>query len=287
MNKKILVFGMIGLFVMVLASAAVLQYFGFTSRNVVVTEATSFTGDTNYDLVAIAGETSSSEDMNIESLTTVNAPLSIVTTISPEAEETTHTPVFVLSASGTPVGQDSMVYIDASDVSVSTLSDLGTISWDVNVTDGYIAHVDVRLDNGETLVFEYAKVDPTNCDDAVDYPDGEVNTFGDKGIVDNDAYAWLSSGVPGPCGNSTFDENHKSLTNWKTTWGSVSVIGFDLEVDNWIEDSTSEVKNILINGNPIEITLKPKEDLSFRVETEFPLDITNGTYTVNTTVELR
>ena len=148
-------------------------------------------------------------------------------------------------------GNEARVVIQASDIGITTLNDLQTISWNAKGVVGYTPHVDVYLDNGKTLVFEYAKVDPLNCDNSAGYPTGDVNTFGDKGIVNNSAYAWLSSGAPGPCGDPAFDENHNSLTDWKITDGSAGILRFEIEVDNWIPslaNSVAYVDAIEING---------------------------------------
>jgi len=104
-------------------------------------------------------------------------------------------------------------------------------------------------------VFEYAKVDPVlGCDDSGDYPTGSFNTFSDKGIVDSGAFAWLSSGPAGPCGDGTFDANHMSLADWKSTGiaginGSTPVLRLEIEVDNWIESSEAYINDVLVNGS--------------------------------------
>ena len=140
-----------------------------------------------------------------------------------------------------------------------TLANLNSISWMQYVESGYASHVDVFYDNtadgvaDDTLVFEYAKVDPADCDDAADYPTGAVNTFDDKGIVDVDAYAWLSSGPSGPCGDAgTFDANHKSLADWKLALPTADVIAIEIEVDGWIGESEAFIDDVTINGELVE-----------------------------------
>ena len=134
-----------------------------------------------------------------------------------------------------------------------TLNDLQTLSWQQYVEQGYISHVDVRLDNNKVLVFEYAKVDPNNCDNSGNYPlDEQVNTFDDKGIVDDNAYAWESSGPAGPCGDSIFDASHNSLAEWKTTYGSANIVALEFEVDAWISESEAFLDDITLNGALIE-----------------------------------
>src|SRR3989344_4403493 len=132
-----------------------------------------------------------------------------------------------------------------------TLNEIDSISWDAYVVDGYAPHVDVFLDNGKTLVFEYAKVDQNDCDDVADYPDGAINTFYDKGIVDDSAYAWLSSGPAGPCGNETFDANHNSLAEWKASDGEEEITKIEIEVDGWIYESESHIWNVEINNEDV------------------------------------
>ena len=141
----------------------------------------------------------------------------------------------------------------------TTLSDLDSISWMQFVDHGYISHVDVLLDTAgdgggvdDALVFEYAKVDPEDCDDSEDYPTGSVNTFGDKGIVDSGAFAWLNSGPPGPCGDSVFDAGHKSLAGWKTAFPNAKVIALEIEVDGWIEESEAFLDDVKINDVLVE-----------------------------------
>ncbi len=131
--------------------------------------------------------------------------------------------------------------------SQTTLEDLDSISWNAEVIEGYLPHVDVFLDNGETLTFEYAKVQ-TPCDNA--YPEGNLNTFGDKGIIDDSAYAWES--IPGYCGLPAFDEQHKTLADWKTIYGDVEITKIEFEVDGWIEASESYFNNLVINGEEVE-----------------------------------
>ncbi len=289
MNKKILLFVIAPVLALALVTATVLTFMGQVQRDVTITESFKFVGGDASPITIIGGESVISEDLSVESLTSVVIPLSIETT--PVEEGVEHTVNYLLDNSGgvcTPWPQETCekrIFISAEDVGIETLDDLNSISWDANVLGGYITHVDVILET-DALVFEYAKIDPLDCDDVVDYPTGEVNTFGDKGLIDADAYAWLSSGVPGYCGLPEFDATHNSLTEWKITRGSEKVIGFEIEVDNWVSPSNSEVKNILINGNPVEVSIKPSDKLAFNVETEFGL-LNIGNYTIETTVDTR
>jgi len=145
-----------------------------------------------------------------------------------------------------------------------TLNEIDSISWDAYVVDGYAPHVDVFLDNGKTLVFEYAKVDPTDCDDAADYPDGAVNTFDDKGIINDNARAWLTSGDAG-CGNDDYDCPgfiDGLLSQWKvetaddsTINGNTPVLRLEIEVDGWIPtiaESEAFIDDVYVNEILVE-----------------------------------
>ena len=114
-----------------------------------------------------------------------------------------------------------------------------------------MGHVDVILED-KTLVFEYAKVDASNCDDAP-YPTGTMNTFGDKGIIDNDAYAWLSPGPAGPCGDTTFNNGHNTLSQWKLSDGDKQIVALEFEVDSWIDTTTAKIWDLKVNDGDIEV----------------------------------
>ena len=285
MNKKNIMFGVLFVFALALVSAAVILY--SVSQSVTVNPSFTFVGDNAAPVIVAGGESVSSEDLSLDSDTSVIIPLGIETT--PVEVGITHTEEYILSASGVQ-GTDSMVYISAVDAGVSTVGDLDTISWDANNLLGYASHVDVLIDTDsdgvvdDALVFEYAKVDASDCDDVGDYPTGEFDTFADKGTIGASSYAWLSSGPAGPCGDSVFDAGHKTLTYWKVL--NYDIIGFDFEVDNWIQDSDTDLSNILINGASVEVSLKSEESLDFRVNTEFGLEVL-GDYTIETTVDVR
>ena len=184
---------------------------------------------------------------------------------------------YILEATGV-AGNESRLIINSSLFGVNNLNDLTTISWDANVL-GYLPHADVYLDLNEdgiynssvddVLVFEYAKVNNTNCDNAP-YPTGTLNTFADKGVLNDSSFAWLNSGDAGACGSPTFFSH--SLLDWKsgqtengkTINSSSKVLKIELEVDNWILDSHSEVINVLLNGNGVNFTLNPFEVLDLK-----------------------
>ena len=123
-------------------------------------------------------------------------------------------------------------------------------------------HLDVYLDidgNGtynsgtdDVLVFEYAKVGAP-CDNTP-YPTGNLNTFGDKGSLTDSSLGWLNSGDAGPCGGASFFSH--SLADWKagqtengkTIDGNTAVLRLELEIDAWVNNSSAEVSNIIVNN---------------------------------------
>ena len=112
----------------------------------------------------------------------------------------------------------------------------------------------MKLLTANQIKAEYAKLGPAQCDDVVDYPIGNFNTFKDKGSVNSGAYAWLSSGPAGTCGSEPFDTNHNSLAEWKVGGpgginGTTPVLRLEIEVDNWIESSEAYIQNVLVNGS--------------------------------------
>ena len=306
MNKKILMFGLPILAMIGFVVAVVVPYLGQVQSSVDVTESFEFLGDGVMHASITGGEAVTSDNLYVASKTSVVIPLSIETEVDPNDEGIEHTVNYLLDNTAgvcTPWPQptcEKRIFISAEDASVETLDALTSMTWDVNGT-GYIAHVDVLIDTtgdgiaNDALVFEVAKVDPSNCEKTSEpYPTGVQNTLG-RGIVNGSAYAWLSSGAPGPgCITEvttvagTFYTN--TLTNWKAGYQGVSrttkVIGFELEVDNWISPSNSNIKNILINGDSIEVSIKPLDFLNFNVDTEFDL-LNVGEYTITTTVDVR
>ena len=307
-EKKLIAFGVMGVLAMIFVTAAVIPYFGQVQRDVTVTPAVLINGVsasvfTSGPLTLDGGESVTSDDLNVESQTSVNVPLSIVTTSdSVDTENIVSTINYLLDVesvdSGTPAGTSSRITILASDVDgLTTLNDLESMSWDVNVISGYLPHVDVFLGNGETLIFEGAKstANGTFCD-VIPYPNGELSTFGvDRGEeINGDTFAWENGPIPGPCGNVGFEAIHKTLTEWKTSYGDVEVLRFEIEIDSWIPaysdvSHDSDVKNIQINEVIIDdkVTLLPEEELTFNVETEFATNIVPGLYTITTTVNPR
>jgi len=147
-----------------------------------------------------------------------------------------------------------------------TLGELETLSWLAYVQQGYIPHVDIKLDlNGDGyytsgvddgLVIEYDKSTTPS-----DQPIGSmgyqynnwVQTFDDKMTeINNDTIAWLSSGAPGPVGGIGYVSG--TLAQWKD--GTVSsgvdentkILALEIEVDDWIVISNAFIDDITING---------------------------------------
>lgn len=283
MNKKLLTIFMILLIPTIFA----LTYYGLVSRTVTIDPSVTFTGDNAADIGISGGESVYSEALDVVSQTSVIVPLKITTTANPDDCTVTNTNNYLLDNTGGVCGGGSTtcekrIYIQAKDVNVDTVSDINTIEWEASVTAGYLPHIDVLIDTDDdgvaddALVFEYDKVDD-GCGDGAPYPTGELNTFGDKGSIDDSSYAWLNSGQPGNCqGDPGYTVD--TLLNWKLL--NYKVIAFELEVDNWILESNSNVKNVKINGNNVEVSLKSEDSLNFKVQTDFGL-LCEGDYEVS------
>ncbi len=331
-NKKYLTFGILGLFALALVTAGLLTYFGQIQQDVTVSQSikvNGFPGDTptlntyiidnawkqKYTSKANVLTNDGSRDIDVI-INTDGGTTGITTTydtIGLSTRWSTVSDAFAdASLSGDTVtliadkfrdggdwsASEARITIDAEDVGVTTLNDLVNMSWTVDVITGYIAHVDVLLDNKETLVFEYAKVHPTDCDDIVDYPSTNgVNTFGDKGIVDSNAKAWLSSGVSGGCQTQAFIDKWKTLADWKVKYPNAKILRFEIEVDGWEQAgpirAESHISNIVINGFSKEIgtfgstpTLESGYRETFYVNNVFDAHLAEGTYNLLTTVNL-
>ena len=170
------------------------------------------------------------------------------------------------------------------------LSSLTSISWMQKVAKGYAAHVDVLVDtdgNGvsdDALVFEYDKV-KLPSDQAVAqmlYQRGKwVNTFDDKGIVNDDATGWLNSGDPGPVGGAKF--NAKTLSGWKTAYPNGKVTALEIEVDGWILESEAFIDDITINGENV-MSFENTQALETGVGPDVSLSISPATLNFGTLV---
>lgn len=142
-----------------------------------------------------------------------------------------------------------------------TLGDIETLMWYAYVTSGYMPHVDILIDidgdgvKDDALVVEYDKVAAPHdqlVGDMNYQRNAWVNTFDDKGIVDDGAGMWLSSGNPGPMGGPGFI--YGTLADWKAGTvepgidASTAVLGLEIEVDGWVEASGSFVDLVKLNG---------------------------------------
>jgi len=218
MNKKVLAM----LAILLIPTVLAIAYFGQVQRDVTITKGIVFTGIDAVDIILNGERTVYSEDLNINSVTSVNAPIDIITTHTLNNEGCTikDTENFLLdNSAGTCANYPAEGWREECEKRIGIdvdmpLSDLETISWSADVVKGYAPHVDVILDNGKSLTFEYATID-LDCNAPASYPTGEIETFDDMGIVDNDAYAWES--LPGPCGDGAFEAQHNTLTEWKAT----------------------------------------------------------------------
>lgn len=264
---------MFGIPILAVALVTAYIFIAFVKVDATVSEALS-TSTIELDLSGFPGETIT-EDITIDNLASV--PLNALLTWEERKNS-----YLLDNTGGTCPGTtcEKRITIEASDTGVTTLESLESISWDAVVLAGYLPHVDVFLDNGEVLVFEYAKVQPV-CDNAP-YPTGSLNTFADKGIVDDTAKAWLSSGVPGPCGDPTFEAGYKNLSDWKAFYPTANVLRFEIEVDAWISPSSSEVSDILING---EITSTTGVLYSTNLPQTIVLPTGTNTFSVNFTYD--
>lgn len=284
--KKNFMIPMLAVFIFVgIVTGAVLTFYGQVDRSATATPALIFTGSNAPDITVSAGGNVSSEDLLVESDTIVNVPIDIVTTVSPNDAGIINTINYLLdNSAGTCANYPAPGWRDECEKRIDfdgmALSNFNSMSWDTNVIDGYVSHVDLILDNGESLTIEYATFD-SDCNAPSSYPEGEY-TF----EITSNTYAWES--IPGPCGDSAFENQHNTLTEWKATYPTANITRIEMEIDNWISASNSEVSNIVINGEDVseEPFLLPSGSLNFNVLTVFPLNVADN-YTITTEVQPR
>lgn len=288
MNKKYLIFSL-PILAILLVSAATLYY--SVTQEVTVEAGYVLTGDVDETDDIFAGQFITFEDLNVKSQTSVNVPLSILTTSDPvDTENIVSTIIYLLDNSAEEAGATCGGYPDDGwrdkcekriDFDGMPLSEFTSMSWDVNVIGGYVSHVDLVLDNGESLTFEYATFD-SDCNVPSSYPEGEY-VFN----VDIETYAWES--IPGPCGDVDFEAQHNTLDEWKATYLDATILKIEIEADNWIEASNSEISNVKINGEDVsgKPFLLPGSELNFDIVTKFDVGIVNDTYTLTTKVTTR
>lgn len=275
--KKISI-AIIAILAISLVSAVVLTTFGTKTTEVTVSQAITMS-DCDDILTAAGGETLITGQCTATSETSVDIPTGLVTTVEPEDGGVESVEVQYQLHAEAESPREDRIKVTADQAGLTDLDSLDTISWQQNVLTGYIGHVDVILED-KTLVFEYAKV-KAPCDNAP-YPTGKQDTFGDKGTVDDTAYAWISSGPAGPCGDATFDLGHNTLAKWKVSDGTKEIIALEFEVDSWIATSTTKISELKVNGNDVNIiTVQPEQNLLFDLAIHFA-NGAFGTYALET-----
>jgi len=131
------------------------------------------------------------------------------------------------------------------------LSNLMSLSWWQWVVGGYSPHVDVKVlrtdGEADSLVFEYAYNPVVGHSEEGPPTYGTLTgawyqTFSDDtlgpAVIDDTAFAWLSSGPPGPIGDPSFIAG--TLAEWKAGTvdarinGDSQIVSITIEIDNWI-----------------------------------------------------
>jgi len=299
-GKSFSVFAIVMVAMIGLVAAALIPYFGLITGMVTVDQGLTWDGENwdadlvfdfdNEDTTSLDAETFTSNHY-LENTANVDAEFNLVTTCEATGDGCDDIEwgyeYLLDNSAGTCDNYPAEGWREECEKRVvlnapMALSDLDTISWSANVMDGYAPHVDVILDNGKSLTFEYATID-SDCNDPASYPTGEILTFDDMGIVDVNAYAWES--LPGACGDAAFDAQHLTLAAWKSVYPTANIVRIDLEIDNWISASDSDVSSILINGNSVEASgLMAGSKLYFDFLVDFPKMLKPDTYTITTNV---
>ncbi len=143
-----------------------------------------------------------------------------------------------------------------------SLNDIVSIAWQEYLVSGYPPHVDLIILRSDgvldALVFEYSYNTMAHYADGP-MPYGALTgdwyaTFADDGsgpaLINDAAFAWLSSGDPGPPGGMI----EGTLAQWKagtvlaTVDGNSPVIRIEIEVDNWVVQSDAYLDSVAVNG---------------------------------------
>jgi len=150
-----------------------------------------------------------------------------------------------------------------------TLGDLATLSWLVNTESGYPPHVDITLDTTNSdesmLTAELAVNNPSYSPPTYGTYDTWLETFemasaDGYGEIDDTTVLWVTK-----MGAGDQDAPSSTLANWKL--GTIDndpgselqtteinsetlVLKLEIEVDNWIAQTSAYVKDIEINGVP-------------------------------------
>ena len=328
LSKKVNVFGKgIPVFAIVIlglavVSAALIPYWGVITGFVTVSQGLTVDGlpwntlmEYSESLTSLEEKTVSSGEHTLANGATVDATVTLnnVCTdtgsngcLEPTLVTTTE---YLLLVSGT-AGTEERIHIRASDVGVTTLNDLTSMSWEVYTALGYPPHVDIIL--GDDIDGNAGNIDSITAEMAVDQsmgivaiagslPNAWVKTFeltsgdGHDAISDSTRF-WITrlgagtadapSGTLGELKVGTISNNPDAGDPPITIGSGTKVLAFEIEVDNWVEDSTSDVRNILISGNSADkITVLAGDHLDFEIATDFPKMMMPDTYTITTTVD--
>lgn len=242
-KKKLMTFGVLGLFAIMLVSAAVYLFVGSASVDGQVDEALSVTGTVISFTDAYPGEVN---EQTIEITNKADVPLKVNLNYVEQSNN------YVLDAAlipfntemqtytGFEAGKDTITIVLPSTIGGEriTLADLRDISFEQFVTEGYPASVNILLDVNGDGVFESRKDLTTGlltdgADDVLKieffgngatasfenaYMEDEdynrwLHVFG-EGMSDDTTVAWLYSKMPGPP-----EQNINTLGVWKSEEG--------------------------------------------------------------------
>jgi len=227
MNKKVLAM----LAILLIPTVFALAYFGQVQRNVTITSGIDFTGDNAVDIDDLkGGENVVSEDLKIVSVTSVNAPIDIITThtLDNEGCTITDTENFLMDSELIAWGVDGYLSADfeagREEITIiteyMTLADLVSIDFEEYVETGYPVSVNILLDiNGDGIfeskkdlttgyltegVDEVLKIEWAYNGATAGYPDAymeneDYNNWNFEGVssIDDTTEAWIYSVKPG------------------------------------------------------------------------------------------
>jgi len=306
-----------------LVSAALITTWGVITGSVFVTQGLKLddkdwdADDIIYDatFTSLEEKTVSSGLHDLKNTATVDATVTLDTTCiaggTGDCTPATSTTEYVLDNTAGTCGGDTCekrMFIRAEDVGVVDLNDLTSMSWEIYTALGYPSHVDVIL--ADDIDNDLGNIDSITAEMAVDQgmtivyiadnlPNDWVKTFelvsGDgHDDIDDSTTFWVTRH-----GAGTADAPYGTLAELKagtvtnpygdpaiTISGATKVLGFEIEVDNWVEDSSSKIKNIQISGGDVvdKITILSNDELDFAIVTDFPKMMKPDTYTITTTV---
>ena len=306
---------------MALVSAALIPYFGKITGLVTVNQGLTWDGakwdaDLKFDFdtqtTTSLEEKTFTSDHYLENTANVDAEFSLVTTCLENCDEGIPQGINwwyeydLDTGTNLGLGDEDRIYIRAEDVGVVDLDDLTSMSWEVYTALGYPPHVDIILAddidgivNIDSITAEMS-VDHNNMgivDIANNLPMKWVKTFeltsGDgHGIIVDSTIFWVTR-----LGSGTVNAPYGTLAELKvgtvqnlgnnqiTISGATKVLGFEIEVDNWIANTKAKVRNIDISGNSCEVSgLKADDTLYFDFKVDFPKMLVPAEYTITTKV---